>query len=75
MNSISSREIRLKTFERGVGWTSSCGSGAIATAFVAQNKGITKIIHDGGASFVELLDEFACLTTCPQIVFEGSWHG
>jgi diaminopimelate epimerase len=67
--------IRMKTFERGVGWTKACGSGAIAVAASQDiKKGRMKIKHDGGASLVEICGEFIGLTVEPKLVFEGNLY-
>ncbi|MDR1391365.1 MAG: hypothetical protein LBI95_03305 [Holosporales bacterium] len=71
---ISKNEIRMKSFERGVGWTLACGSGAIAVAFSSNCKGKINIIHEGGKSVVEILNKQIILTTIPKLVFEGSFY-
>jgi diaminopimelate epimerase len=72
---IDKQSIRLKTFERGVGWTMACGSGAVAVAFLSGIQGKIHIVHDGGISTVEVLDDSVTLTTAPQLVFEGVMYG
>lgn len=68
---LSQNQIRVKTFERGSGWTLACGSGAIAVGFYSGLKGKIEIHHDGGISFVDVLDDSVNLTTRPKLVFEG----
>ncbi len=69
---IDKNAIQMETFERGVGETLSCGSGAIATAFAYGNHTqITDIHHKGGKSFVSFSKDFAILSTHPNIIFEG----
>jgi diaminopimelate epimerase len=67
-------EIRLKTFERGVGWTSACGSGAVASVFATIKKGMVKVTHTGGVSFVNALDDCVTLTVQPKVTFRGVWY-
>ncbi len=49
---ISPTRIRLRTWERGVGVTKACGTGACATAVAAHRAGLTEravtIVADGG---------------------------
>ncbi|MDR3224240.1 MAG: hypothetical protein LBT03_01480 [Holosporales bacterium] len=72
--SVEEDSIRLKTFEKGVGWTKACGSGAIASAFLfAKKNRKIKVIHDGGVSFVDMLSNSIKLTTTPKIVFNGNF--
>lgn len=54
---IIKKEIYIKTLEKGVGFTKSCGTGAIATYIVLKKLGIilkplTKIYTDGGIIWV-----------------------
>ncbi|MDR0640675.1 MAG: diaminopimelate epimerase [Holosporales bacterium] len=67
--------IRMKTFERGVGWTMSCGSGALAVVFADGAEGITKIIHDGGVSIVENHGDLFSLSVESRLVFRGEFYG
>ncbi len=71
---ISDNSFRVKTFERGVGWTLACGSGAIASGFHSGISGKIRIIHDGGESFVENKGDHIDLTTKPKLVFEGKFY-
>ena len=71
ISQVTSDTIKVKTFERGVGWTLACGSGAIAVGFHSGIQGEVHIIHDGGPSTVEVTQTCAILTTTPQLVFDG----
>lgn len=71
---INHNSIRIKTFERGVGWTLACGSGAIAVGFYSHINGEIEIIHDGGKSKVTILENAALLKTNPKIIFEGNFY-
>ncbi|MDR2666833.1 MAG: hypothetical protein LBB34_01795 [Holosporales bacterium] len=75
IESLTGNSIKIKTFEKGVGWTMACGSGAVAVAYLVGSSGITEIYHDGGKSFVEIKERHATLTTRPKLVFEGELYG
>ena len=49
---IDKKTVFCKTFERGVGWTAACGTGAAAAAYVCRKEGLTEqtaqIRFDGG---------------------------
>ncbi|MDR1034360.1 MAG: hypothetical protein LBL32_00245 [Holosporales bacterium] len=66
--------IKVKTFERGVGWTKACGSGAIAVAATRNISGSTKIIHDGGMSIVTDHGNTFSLTVKPTLVFNVNFY-
>jgi len=70
-------EITMRVFERGVGETRACGSGACAAAAVAHAKGLvgtTVTVHQrGGDATVELDGDTATLTGAAEFVFEGTW--
>ena len=68
---LSDNMVRLRTFERGVGWTKACGSGAVAVAFSFGEGGDFKIVHDGGTSDVLITEKSAILRTIPVAVFKG----
>lgn len=73
MQRISHDIIRIRSFEKGVGWTKSCGSGAIASIFSCcpdVSSQIT-VIHDGGKSLVVIDNDHYVLTTKPKLVFSG----
>ena len=54
---LSPTRIRLRTWERGVGVTKACGTGACATAVAAHRAGLTErkatIVADGGELVIE----------------------
>ncbi len=69
-------DIRVKTFERGVGWTMACGSGAVAIGGYLHSINLGRnfeIIQDGGRSQIEVLEQSVRLTTNPELVFEGEY--
>jgi diaminopimelate epimerase len=59
-------ELRLRVFERGVGETPACGTGAVAAAFVAHRRGLVgprvTVHQPGGDVVIELGPEGALLT-------------
>lgn len=73
--------ITMRVFERGVGETQACGSGACAAAAVAHAKGLvgTRVtVHQpGGAATVDIdgdTGEWTVALTGPaQFVFEAEW--
>ena len=58
---IGEDKIRMRVFERGVGITSACGSGACAVAVAAHRRGLTgrvvEVILDGGSLFITWQDD------------------
>jgi diaminopimelate epimerase len=70
-------KIRMRVWERGVGVTLACGSGACATAVAAVRRGLTdrrmELVLDGGSLFIEWREEDGhVLMTGPGVtVFRG----
>ena len=58
---IGEDKIRMRVFERGVGITSACGSGACAVAVAAHRRGLTgrnvEVVLDGGSLFISWIDD------------------
>ena len=68
--------IRMRVWERGVGITQACGSGACATSVAASVLGLSskenKIILDGGNLYINWLeDKTVTLTGITERVFDG----
>ena len=73
---LEDKSLRMKVWERGVGITSACGSGACASLVAAsslnKSKKENKIISDGGDLFVKWLDNGSVtLSGETKKVFEG----
>ena len=73
---VSSSRIDLRVWERGVGETLACGSGAAATAAAAHASGMTDSSVDvhlpGGVLRVEIIDGEAWIEGPAREVFRGS---
>lgn len=58
---IEKDKIRMRVFERGVGITNACGSGACAVAVAAHRRGLAardaEIVLDGGSLFIRWVDD------------------
>jgi diaminopimelate epimerase len=75
---ISRREIRQRTWERGVGETLACGTGACAGAVASAINGLTqrkvRVRLRGGILQVEWREDGSVLLTGPaETVFTGDW--
>ncbi len=57
---LSDRKLRMRVWERGVGITKACGSGACAAAVAGARRGLVdknvEILLDGGSLWVEILN-------------------
>ena len=71
--------VRIVIWERGVGPTTSSGTGSSASAVAAAAHGgaarAVDVIAPGGTQRVEWRDEGVYLTGWAEIVFEGMWTG
>ncbi len=69
------KNIALKTYERGVGWTKACGTGAAASAAVCYKLGYTEktmdVCFEQGNLLAEIIGEKVFLTGGANFVFEG----
>ena len=73
---VDRHRIRLRVWERGVGETLACGSGAAATVAAAVQQGLVEdrvmVALPGGSLEVELVDGTAWLTGPAKAVFRGA---
>ena len=73
--------IVARIFERGVGWTSACGTGACAAAsdwariHGAALPSTVSVRLPGGTLTIEVTPEHHCVMTGPSVlIFEGDWR-
>ena len=75
INILDKNNINMITYERGVGITLACGTGACASAYMANLKGLTdkkiKVKLLGGELFIEIEKEGIYMTGPANRVFEG----
>lgn len=66
---ISEDRVRMRVFERGVGITSACGSGACAVAVAANRRGLvgrtSEVVLDGGSLYIRWQDDGDVLMAGP----------
>jgi diaminopimelate epimerase len=71
--------LRILIWERGVGITTSSGTGASASAVAAAAHGgaarVVDVVAPGGTQRVEWLEDSLYLTGWAEILFEGTWVG
>jgi diaminopimelate epimerase len=72
--------VLVRIWERGVGETLACGTGAAATAVAAHLSGHTgscvEVRSKGGVLLVEVAEDLSLHLTGPaRFVFEGTWTG
>ena len=77
---LSPRRLRLRVWERGVGITRACGSGACAALVAAHARGLTERVADidldGGTLKIEWRDDGHVIMTGPAAVsFAGTLSG
>lgn len=73
---VSRNRIDLRVWERGVGETLACGTGAAATVAAAVHNGLTDpkvtVVLPGGALLVEIIDGEAWIEGPAREVFSGA---
>ena len=73
----ASGRVRILIWERGVGPTSSSGTGTCASAVAAAQFGgaarTVEVAAPGGTQLVEWLDDGVYLTGWADVVMEGQW--
>jgi diaminopimelate epimerase len=75
---ISRNQIRLRVWERGVGETEACGSGACAALVAAARRDLTgrkaRVDLNGGILKIEWRNDNHVLMTGPtELSFTGTW--
>jgi len=78
VHAVSSSEIEVRFWERGVGWTNSSGTGSCAAAVSSALLGLTgravKVRTLGGNLVVRWADDdMVYLTGAAEVVYEGKW--
>ena len=76
---LKDKTIRMKVWERGVGRTLACGSGACATLVAAKHKNLSQrkndIILDGGKLTINWLEnEDIIMSGEVKLVFKGNFY-
>lgn len=74
---MDTNTIALSVFERGVGFTPACGTGACAAAIAAFSHNLVErqvtVVQEGGALTITILDGQAlCMTGHANLVFQGT---
>ena len=73
---ISKSKIKMKVWERGVGVTLACGSGACASVYAGLKKKLldkaVEVQVEKGSLFIEILDEEAIMTGPAEISYFGN---
>ena len=77
---IGTDRLRLRVWERGVGVTRACGTGACAAAVAAHRRGLTgrrvEVVLDGGPLSLEWRDDGHVIMTGPvATAFTGTLNG
>ena len=73
---LSEHQLRFRVWERGVGITQACGTGACAAAVAAHRRGLAsrkvEVVLDGGPLEIEWCDDGHVLMTGPvAVTFSG----
>ena len=76
---LRDKTIRMKVWERGVGRTLACGSGACATLVAAKQKNLSErkndVILDGGKLTINWLEsEDIIMSGEVNLVFKGNFY-
>ena len=73
---IDANTIRMRVWERGVGTTLACGSGACAAVYASWKKNLTtnivEVILEKGSLFINIVEEKAIMTGPAGISYHGS---
>mgnify|MGYP001207059272 FL=1 len=73
---IDKNTIKMRVWERGVGVTLACGSGACASVYAAWKKNLTnnnvEVILEKGSLFINIVDNKAIMTGPTEISYYGN---
>ncbi len=72
---LNTREINLRTYERDVGETLACGTGACASVYLAHKKGLVddtvRVKTQGGEMNIAIIDGAVYMSGPARLVFDG----
>jgi diaminopimelate epimerase len=77
VSTVEAGKLRMRVWERGVGITRACGTGACASVAIAARRGLAprtcEVVLDGGSLTVDwrTADDHICLTGAADFVFSG----
>ena len=73
----SSDRLSMRVWERGVGETAACGTGAVAAAAAGRSQGLTgeevQVALAGGTARVKLEESTSWITGPARLVYRGEW--
>ncbi len=73
---IDNDKLKMRVWERGVGITLACGSGACASVYAAWKKNLTKnnveVILEKGSLFIKIIDNKAIMSGPTEISYYGN---